>query len=196
MPSRLFRTMRRPKPSSPGSRVVGSTWALSIAAVSWGLINFGLLLWMPAHLVERGYSMAVSSRLLSSSALIAIPTVFVAALAYSRWSSKGALMASIAIAGAGLVGLMRLELVPVGGADPVWPIALLIVGINGIIAMLLPYAAENYPLAIRGARHRLDRGVHEGAAGSSRSCSACSASCRRCSRRRCWSSCRSRCRCP
>ena len=30
------------------------------------------------------------------------------------------------------------------------PVALLIVGINGIIAMLLPYAAESYPLRIRG----------------------------------------------
>ena len=29
-------------------------------------------------------------------------------------------------------------------------IALLIVGINGIIAMLLPYAAESYPLQVRG----------------------------------------------
>ena len=30
------------------------------------------------------------------------------------------------------------------------PIAVLIVGINGIIAMLLPYAAESYPLKVRG----------------------------------------------
>jgi putative MFS transporter len=32
----------------------------------------------------------------------------------------------------------------------VLPVAVLIVGINGIIAMLLPYAAESYPLRIRG----------------------------------------------
>ena len=64
------------------------TWALSIAAIAWGLINFGLLLWMPVHLVDKGYSMALSSRLLSASALIAIPAVFVAAFLYSRWSTK------------------------------------------------------------------------------------------------------------
>jgi putative MFS transporter len=29
-------------------------------------------------------------------------------------------------------------------------IALLVVGVNGIIAMLLPYAAESYPLQVRG----------------------------------------------
>lgn len=44
---------------------------------------------------------------------------------------------------------MHLELAAPGSANPVWPIALLIVGINGIIAMLLPYAAESYPLAVR-----------------------------------------------
>ena len=126
------------------------TWALSITALSWGLINFGLLLWMPAHLIEKGYSMLLSSELLAASALIAIPTVFVAALLYSRWSSKGALLAAIAVTAAGLLGLIQLELATVGTISPVWAIALLIIGINGIIAMLLPYAAESYPLGIRG----------------------------------------------
>ena len=40
----------------------GTTWALSVAALAWGLINFGLLLWMPAHLVAKGYSMALTER--------------------------------------------------------------------------------------------------------------------------------------
>jgi putative MFS transporter len=129
---------------------LAQTVALSIAALAWGLINFGLLLWMPAHLVEKGYSMAVSSSLLASSALIAVPTVFVAAWLYSRWSSKGALVAAIALCGAGLLGLIHLELASPANASPVLVIALLIVGINGIIAMLLPYAAESYPLQVRG----------------------------------------------
>ena len=126
--------------------MVARTWALSITALAWGLINFGLLLWMPAHLVAKGYSMALSSELLAASALIAMPTVFVAALLYSRWSSKGALLAAIAVTAAGLLGLIQLELATPGRISPVWSIALLIVGINGIIAMLLPYAAESYPL--------------------------------------------------
>ena len=130
--------------------LAGRTWALSIAAVAWGLINFGLLLWMPLHLVDKGYSMAVSSKLLSASALIAIPTVFVAAFLYSRWSSKGALLGAIGVTALGLLGVMGLELASAGQLSPVWPIALLIVGINAIIAMLLPYAAESYPLAVRG----------------------------------------------
>ena len=48
---------------------LAQTVALSVVALAWGLINFGLLLWMPAHLVAKGYSMAVSSGLLASSAV-------------------------------------------------------------------------------------------------------------------------------
>lgn len=142
--------------SEPPTRVqlprslVGTTWALSITALAWGLINFGLLLWMPAHLVAKGYSMSVSSQLLAASALIALPTVFAAALLYGRWSSKGALLASIALTALGLAGVIRLELANDAALSPVWSVALLIVGINGIIAMLLPYAAESYPLKTRG----------------------------------------------
>jgi putative MFS transporter len=35
-------------------------------------------------------------------------------------------------------------------AGPVVPLALVILGSSGVISMLLPYAAENYPLRIRG----------------------------------------------
>ncbi len=138
------------EPAAAGRNLVARTWALSVTALAWGLINFGLLLWMPAHLVAKGYSMGLSSELLAASALIAIPTVFVAALAYGRWSSKGALLGAIVITAFGLLGLIRLELSADTHASPVWPIALLIVGINGIIAMLLPFAAESYPQRVRG----------------------------------------------
>jgi putative MFS transporter len=105
---------------------------------------------MPAHLVAKGYSMEVSSKLLASSALIALPTVFLAAFLYSRWSSKGALLSAIGVSALGLAGVIHLEMAAGTHVNPVWSIALLIVGSNGIIAMLLPYAAENYPLGIRG----------------------------------------------
>jgi MFS transporter, putative metabolite:H+ symporter len=70
---------------------------------------------------------------------------------YSRWSTKWALIAMIVVTALGLLGVIHLETAGEGSGDsPVWPVALLIVGSNGIIAMLLPYAAENYPLRIRG----------------------------------------------
>jgi putative MFS transporter len=51
---------------------------------------------------------------------------------------------------AGLLGLS----VQAGGAaalsNPVVPLSLVVVGSCGVISILLPYAAENYPLRIRG----------------------------------------------
>jgi MFS transporter, putative metabolite:H+ symporter len=126
----------------------GKLFALSLAAVCYGLINFGLLLWLPADLVARGYSVGVSSKLLAESALIAFPTIFVVAFAYSKWSSKWSLVGSIAITILGLVGVLRLAFT--GSGSPVLPVALLIVGTNALIAMLLPYTAESFPLRIRG----------------------------------------------
>ncbi len=128
--------------------MIGKTAALTIAALSWGLINFGLLLWMPNDLVAKGYSMGVSSRLLAESALIAFPTVFLCTFLYSRWSTKWALTCMIVVTLLGLVWVLLLE-TRIGGS-PVFPIALLIIGSNGLIAILLPYAAECYPLKIRG----------------------------------------------
>ena len=131
-----------------GRAFAGKLVALSLAATCYGLINFGLLLWLPADLVAKGYSMALSSKLLAESALIAFPTIFVVAFAYSRWSTKGSVLGAIGVAIAGLVLVLRLEFA--GDGSPVLPVALLIVGTNALIAMLLPYTAESFPLRIRG----------------------------------------------
>lgn len=122
--------------------------ALSLAALCWGLVNFGLLLWLPADLVAKGYSMEVSSRLLAESSLIAFPTVFLAAWLYSQWSTKRAVLGSVAVTIVGLAWVIALDVR--GHGNPVLPIALLIVGTNGLVAMLLPYAAESFPLRVRG----------------------------------------------
>lgn len=131
-----------------GMHLYGKLTALSLTGITWGMINFGLLLWLPNHFVNQGYSMEVASSLLAESALIAFPTVFVGALLYSLWSTKWALGASIAVKLLGLGGVLRMELF--GGGSPVLPVALLIIGINGIIAILLPYTAESFPLRVRG----------------------------------------------
>lgn len=135
-------------PPLTGRSLFGKLAALSIAAISWGLINFGLLLWLPTDLVAKGYSMEVSSKLLAESSLIAFPTVFAAAWLYSRWSTKWAVTAFVAITIAGLFGILALELR--GHGSPILPVALMIVGTNGVIAMLLPYTAESFPMRVRG----------------------------------------------
>src|SRR6185503_14637447 len=78
----------------------------------------------------------------------AFPTVFLVAYLYSRWSTKWSVVASLAVTLAGLAGVLWLELT--GSGSPVLPVALLIIGTNALIAMLLPYTAESFPLRIRG----------------------------------------------
>jgi putative MFS transporter len=137
-----------PSVALTGAAFFGKLFALSLAAICFSLINFGLLLWLPADLVARGYSVGVTSKLLAESALIAFPTVFVVAYLYNSWSTKWSVAASLAITLAGLAGVLWLE---VGtGVSPVLPVALLIIGTNALIAMLLPYTAESFPLRIRG----------------------------------------------
>ena len=126
------------------------TGALVVTALSWSFVNFGLLLWLPTDLQERGFSAAIASGIIASSALVALPTIMVAALLYSRWSSKGTLIGTVVLTLIGLAGALLPA--PTLAAPPVLlaVIALLVVGTNGLIAVLLPYAAENYALAVRG----------------------------------------------
>ncbi len=131
-----------------GRAFFGKLFALSLGAICFSLINFGLLLWLPADLIAKGYSVGVSSRLLAESALIAFPTVFIVAYLYSRLSTKWSVVGSLAVTLAGLAGVIWLELT--GAGSPILPVALLIVGTNALIAMLLPYTAESFPLRIRG----------------------------------------------
>jgi putative MFS transporter len=135
-------------PVSAGRAFAGKLFALSLAAFCFSLINFGLLLWLPAELIARGYSVGVSSRLLALSALIAFPTVFVVAFLYSGWSTKWSVVTALAVTLGGLAGVVWLELTRDG--SPVLPVALLIIGANALIAMILPYAAESFPVRVRG----------------------------------------------
>jgi MFS transporter, putative metabolite:H+ symporter len=147
-PAEAAALAKGPSVALTGRAFFGKLLALSLAAICFGLINFGLLLWLPADLVARGYSMELSSKLLAESALIAFPTVFIVAYLYSGWSTKWSVVGSIGVTLAGLAGVLWLEFTGIG--SPVLPVALLIVGTNALIAMLLPYAAESFPLRIRG----------------------------------------------
>ena len=147
-PAEELALAKGPSVALTGGAFFGKLSALSLAAICFGLINFGLLLWLPADLVAKGYSMELTSRLLAQSAMIAFPTIFVAAYLYSSWSTKWSVIASISVTLVGLVGIFALEFRLI--ASPVLPVALLIVGTNALIAMLLPYAAESFPLRVRG----------------------------------------------
>jgi putative MFS transporter len=56
----------RPAGCAQGHGSTASSWALSLTAITWGLVNFGLLLWLPAISSTKGYSIG-ASRLLAQA---------------------------------------------------------------------------------------------------------------------------------
>jgi putative MFS transporter len=131
--------------------LLGVTATLTLTALCVGFVNFGVLLWLPGSLMREGRSMGAASRLLARSTLIAAPTIALAAWLYSTWSTKKTLILAIATTTLGLVAILLREAGVIHLlSSPVLPVTLLIIGDSGIISMLLPYAAENYPLRVRG----------------------------------------------
>ncbi len=131
-------------------RFLGTTVALTVAGLSWGFVNFGLLLWLPGELMAEGRNIGLAAALIARSSLLAAPVVAVAAVLYSRWSTKGALLVMTATTAAGVLALILQQNGLPLAQNPLLAPVLLLVGSTGVISILLPYSAENYPLRIRG----------------------------------------------
>lgn len=152
-------TSAKPKPddrpvplpqTTPPNRNLGLGAALTLTALCWGLVNFGLLLWLPDSLVSEGRNVEAASGLIARSTVIAAPTVVLCAWLYGFWSARGAFLVMLTVMTLGLTGLFLRSLGVSLLADPVAPLALLIVGSSGVISILLPHAAESYPSRVRG----------------------------------------------
>jgi MFS transporter, putative metabolite:H+ symporter len=126
------------------------TTALVLTGLAWSFVNFGLLLWLPSDLQDRGYSSGIANGIIAKSALIALPTVAIAAFLYSRWSSKWTLVGSILLTAVSLAATLIIDAISSEPTVVIAVVALLIIGSNAVIAVLLPYAAENYRLGVRG----------------------------------------------
>ena len=140
-------------PAAPGRSSIRRDLgvALVVAALAWSFINFGLLLWLPTDLEQRGFSAAAASGLIAKSSLLALPTIAVTAWLYSQWSTRWTLVLTMAVVLLGLLGAALPAAILARPGILTLVIALLIVGTNGLIAVLLPYAAEITPLASRGS---------------------------------------------
>ncbi|HEV2540956.1 MAG TPA: MFS transporter [Frateuria sp.] len=126
------------------------TWGLMVCAVAWGLANFGFLLWLPANLVQLGIGARASAALLARSAVLALPGIAVVVACYQRWSSIRTLVLFIASTAASLllflaIGWMTLR----SEALTTTATVALLLSISGVIATLIPYAAEIYPVHLR-----------------------------------------------
>ncbi len=131
--------------------LLGMSVALTLAALAWGFVNFGVLLWLPANLIAGGRSIALTSAVIARSTLIAVPTVAVATYLYSVWSTKWVLILAIGVTTMGLLAtLLRNDSSLPFLSNPLLSVSLLIVGTSGVISILMPYAAESFPIRLRG----------------------------------------------
>ncbi|NUR21459.1 MFS transporter [Frateuria sp.] len=126
------------------------TGGLMVCAVAWGLANFGFLLWLPANLIGLGIDAQASAALLARSAILALPGIALVVGCYQRWSSIRTLVSFIALTTAALllffiIGALQLHSDALTTAATV----LLLLSISGVIATLIPYAAEIYPVHLR-----------------------------------------------
>jgi MFS transporter, putative metabolite:H+ symporter len=130
---------------------LGLTIALTLAALAWGFVNFGVMLWLPASLIAEGRSVGLASAVIARSTLIAIPTVAVATYLYSLWSTKRVLILAMGITTLGLLAtLFRNNNALQFLSNPLVSVSLLIIGTSAVISILMPYAAENFPVRQRG----------------------------------------------
>jgi putative MFS transporter len=114
-------------------------------------VNFGVLLWLPVNLTALGVDAKAASALLAKSAIYALPGIAVVVWLYHRWSSYRALVLFMGLTVVSLLALASLGLNQVQSqAAVVTAVASLLVSVSGVIAMLIPYAAEIYPVHLRG----------------------------------------------
>lgn len=133
-------------------RYAGITGALLMCGTGWGLVNFGFLLWLPTNLRELGVDPAAASGLLAKSAVLALPGIAVVIALYQWWSSYKALVLFNALTVLSLAAFVALAFTGAPSATATAAATvMLLVSVSGVIAMLIPYAAEIYPVHLRGS---------------------------------------------
>jgi putative MFS transporter len=124
---------------------------LIACGIGWGLVNFGVLLWLPVNLTALGVDAKATSALLAKSAIYALPGIALVVWLYHRWSSYRALVLFIGLTVLSLLALAAMAITGVRAQPAVIAaVAGLLISINGAIAMLIPYSAEIYPVHLRG----------------------------------------------
>ena len=92
-----------------------------------------------------------ASSLLARSAVIALPGIALVVWLYHRWSSVRSLVLFIGLTALSLLAFVVMALLQLHSAAlTTVATAALLVSVSGVIAMLIPYAAEIYPVHLRG----------------------------------------------
>ncbi|MDQ0988855.1 MFS transporter [Streptomyces sp. V3I7] len=125
------------------------TLVVSTYALAWGLVYWGFITFLPSQLESSGQHGMSAATLLFISSLLSIPTCAVGAWLYMRWSAKGTMVVYAALT---VGALLTLAAIGLEGSRTILlaTVMLLFAGTAGVIALIGPYTAEIYPLAIRG----------------------------------------------
>ncbi len=127
------------------------SWGLIVCGIAWGLANFGFLLWLPVNLTQLGVDPKAASALLARGAIYALPGIAVVVWMYHSWSSVRSLVSFAILSAVSLLLFAALGALHVASPTlTIVAVALLLVSISGVVAMLIPYAAEIYPVHLRG----------------------------------------------
>jgi putative MFS transporter len=126
------------------------SWGLMVCAVAWGLVNFGFLLWLPQSLARMGMDARACAQLLARSAILALPGIVLVVALYQRWSSIRTLVLFIGLTALSLLGLVAVDGTHLhASAFIIAGTVGLLLSVSGVIATLIPYAAEIYPARLR-----------------------------------------------
>ncbi|GAB7035433.1 MFS transporter [Streptomyces sp. NPDC021749] len=128
-----------------GRRVLVKTLVAGGYALSWGIVNWGFMTFLPTLLGTSSGGLV-----LPLSSLLAVPGTVAVAWLYARWSSRRTMVLSGVVT---VLALLCLAVADRAGSGPATfgPLALLLIGTGGAVATLAPYAAEIYPTNVRGA---------------------------------------------
>ena len=127
------------------------TLTVCLYGLSYGLVNWGFVNWLPT--VMRDYlhmDAKIANHLLAKSALFALPGCFVVAWLYGFWSSKKTMIIFAIGTAVVLAGFATFQPGDSQVLFGVLTVSLLIC-LNGMIAMLSPYAADLYPTKLRAS---------------------------------------------
>lgn len=130
-----------------GSSYRSRTLVIIVYALSWGMIYWGFMTFLPALLKSSSLG---SGEVLFLSSVLAVPGTALVAYCYSAWSTRKtmALYGGVTVVALVLIAITNLKIPTVGS---VVLLVLLITGTSGIIAVLSPYTAEVYPTSHRGS---------------------------------------------
>lgn len=127
------------------------TWGLLVCGVAWGLVSFGFILWLPLNLVAMGVDADGTSALLARSALLAVPGMLPVIWLYHRWSTIGTLLLFVGLTALAMLAFAAMAWLHLHSiTTTTLASAALLVSSSGVIAMLIPYATEIYPVQSRG----------------------------------------------